>query len=134
MLDEIYDDEKGKLILRLMVGLLMLFHGAAKIMHPGSLDFIGSSLSNMGLPAFFAYAVYVGEIIEPLMIIAGFKARIGGLLLMINMLVAIVLVHLGDIFSLTPHGGLALELQLFYLIGGFLVVMFGSGKYAVKPD
>ena len=134
MLDEIYDDEKGKLILRLMVGMLMLFHGVAKIMHPGSLDFIGSSLSNMGLPAFFAYAVYVGEVIAPLMIIVGFKARIGGLLLMINMLVAIILVHLSDIFSLTQHGGLALELQLFYLIGGLLIVMFGSGKYAVKAD
>lgn len=134
MLDKIYDDEKAKLTLRLTVGLLMLFHGAAKILHPGSLDFIGGSLSNMGLPAFFAYAVYVGEVIAPLMIISGFKARIGGLLLAINMVVAVILVHLGGIFSLTQHGGLALELQLFYLIGGLLVVMFGSGKYAVKPD
>jgi len=134
MLDAIYDDEKGKLTLRLMVGILMLFHGVAKILHPGSLDFIGTSLSNMGLPTFFAYAVYVGEVIAPLMIISGFKSRVGGLLLMINMLVAIVLVHLGGVFSLTQHGGLALELQYFYLIGGLLIVMFGSGKYAVKPD
>lgn len=134
MLDNIYDDEKGKLILRLMVGVLMLFHGVAKILHPGSIGFIGNIFSGMGLPSFFAYAVYIGEVIAPLMIIVGFRARIGGIILVLNMVVAIVLVHLGDIFSLTQHGGLKLELQLFYLLSGLLVVMFGSGKYAVKPD
>lgn len=134
MLDKFYDDEKAKLILRLTVGVLMLFHGVAKILNPGSLEFIGSSLSNIGLPAFFAYAVYIGEVVAPLMIISGFKARLGGLLLVITMIVAVVLVHLGDIFSLSKHGGLALELQIFFLMGGLLVTMFGSGKFALKPD
>lgn len=133
-MDKLYDDDKGKLILRLTVGILMLFHGIAKIMHPGSLDFIGSSLSNIGLPSFFSYAVYLGEVIAPLMIISGFHARLGGGILLLNMIVAIILVHLGDIFSLSQHGGLKLELQMFYLMGGLLVVMFGSGKLAMKPD
>ena len=134
MLDKFYDDEKAKLILRLTVGILMLFHGVAKILNPSPLGFIGSSLSNYGLPAFFAYAVYIGEVVAPLMIVSGFKARLGGLLIAITMIVAVALVHLGDVFSLSKHGGLALELQIFFLMGGVLVAMFGSGKFALRPD
>lgn len=50
------------------------------------------------------------------------------------MSMAIVLVHPDAIFSLSKHGGLTLELQVFYLVGGILVAMFGSGKIALKPD
>jgi putative oxidoreductase len=32
------------------------------------------------------------------------------------------------------HGGWALELQGFYLLGGLVVAMFGSGKLAFRPD
>ena len=134
MLDKNNSDAMGKLTLRLMVGILILFHGIGKIMHPESLDFIGSSLSNIGLPSAIAYGVYVGEVIAPLMIITGFHARIGGLLVAVNMIFAVVLAHSGDILSLTKHGGWALELQAFYLLGGLSIALLGSGKIAVKPD
>jgi putative oxidoreductase len=81
-----------------------------------------------------AYGVYAGEIIAPLMVLAGFYARIGGLIIVVNMIFAILLAHAGDVFSLTQHGGWALELQAFYLLGGLAVVLLGSGKFAVKPD
>lgn len=61
-----------------MVGNLMLFHGTAKIVHPESFDFIEGSFSNIGFPAFFYCAVYISEIVDPLMVIIGFKTRIGG--------------------------------------------------------
>jgi putative oxidoreductase len=104
------------------------------IMHPESLDFIGGNLSNIGLPSVIAYGVYVGEVIAPLMIITGFHARIGGLLVAVNMIFAVVLAHSGDILSLTKHGGWALELQAFYLLGGLSIALLGSGQFAVKPD
>lgn len=126
--------DTGRLILRLTVGLLMLFHGVAKILHPGSLDFIGGMLNGYGLPSFLAYAVYIGEVVAPLMIIAGYQARIGGLLIVVNMAVAIFLAHSGDMFSLTEHGGLAIELQLFYLLSALAVVFLGSGRLAFKAD
>jgi len=50
------------------------------------------------------------------------------------MIFAVVLAHTGDIFSLTQHGGWALELQAFYLLGGISVALLGSGKFAIKPD
>ncbi len=134
MLDKIYCDAMGKLTLRLTVGILMLFHGVAKIMHQGSLEFIGSNLSSIGLPSAIAYCVYIGEVIAPLMVITGFHARVGGLLVVVNMIFAVGLVHLGDIFSLSKHGGWALELQAFYLLGALSVALLGSGKFAIKPD
>ena len=134
MLDKIFSDAIGKLTLRLTVGVLILFHGVGKIMHPGSLEFIGNNLSNIGLPSVIAYGVFIGEVIAPLMVIAGFHARIGGLIIVVNMIFAVVLAHTGDIFSLTQHGGWALELQAFYLLGGISVALLGSGKFAIKPD
>ena len=134
MFNQFHNDAVGKLLLRLTVAILMLFHGIAKIIHPGSLGFIESSLSGIGMPSAIAYGVYVGEVIAPLMIIAGFHARIGGLIVVANMIFAIVLAHTGDIFSLTQHGGWAIELQAFYLFGGLAIALLGSGKFAIKPD
>ena len=134
MTDKIYSDAMGKLTLRLTVGILMLFHGIAKIMNQGSMEFIGSSLSGIGMPPAIAYGVYIGEIIAPLMIIAGYHARVGGLIVVVNMIFAVGLVHSGDIFGLSKHGGWALELQAFYLLGGLSIALLGSGKFAIKQD
>lgn len=128
------DADTGKLILRLTVGSLMLFHGIAKIMHPGALDFISAMLAGFGLPVILAYGVYVGEVIAPLMVITGYKARIGGLLIAVNMLFALVLAHTGDFFSLSEHGGWMVELQVFYLLSAIAVIFLGSGRQAIKPD
>jgi len=134
MLNQFHNDAMGKLILRLTVAILMLFHGVAKIMHPGTLDFIGNSLSGVGMPSVLAYGVYIGEVIAPLMIIVGVHARIGGMIIVANMLFAVFLVHTGDMFSLTQHGGWAIELQAFYLFGGLAIALLGSGRFAIKPD
>lgn len=128
------DADIGKLILRLTVGGLMLFHGVAKLLHPASLDFISGMLSSNSLPGFLAYGVYIGEIVAPLMVIAGFQARLGGLLMVVNMLFAILLAHSGDLSSLTEHGGWAIELQAFYLLTAAAVMFLGSGRYAFKQD
>ena len=128
------DSDTGKLVLRLSVGGLMLFHGIAKIMHPGSLEFIGGMLAGFGLPAILAYGVYIGEVVAPLMIVVGYKARIGGLIMAVNMLFALVLAHTGDFFSLSEHGGWMVELQMFYLLSAVAVVFLGSGRQAIKPD
>ena len=126
--------DTGKLILRLCTGGLMLFHGVAKVMHPATLDFISGMLTANHLPAILAYGVYIGEFVAPLMVIVGYQARIGGLLMAINMVVAIFLAHSGQLFSLSEHGGLAIELQMFYLLSSVAVVFLGSGSLAFKQD
>ena len=52
-------DDLGKLLLRLAVGGLMLFHGLHKLF--GGVGFISGMLVEKGLPGFIAYGVFVGE-------------------------------------------------------------------------
>jgi len=134
MLSKYNQEELGKLILRLSLGILMLFHGYSKVMNPGSLDWIGGTLTAYGLPSVLAYGVYVGEVLAPAMIIIGLYCRAGGWLIFINMIFALFLAHSGEFLSVSEHGGWALELQGFYLVGGLVVALIGSGYFALKPD
>jgi putative oxidoreductase len=134
MTELLKNDAAGKLLLRLTVGGLMLFHGISKLFNPGTAGFIGSKLADAGLPEALAYGVYIGEVVAPLMIIVGLLSRAGAALIVINKLFAIILVHAGDLFALTDHGGWRLELQGFYLFGSLAIVFLGSGRYAWKPD
>ena len=127
-------DDAGKLVLRLTLGVLILLHGLAKMMDPAGLNGIGGMLAAKGLPAFVAYGVYVGEVLAPLMLIAGVFTRVGGLLVVANMVFAIWLAHAAQILTLGKQGGWALELQGFYLFCGLAVYFLGSGKFAAKPD
>ena len=129
-----YSSDIGRLVLRLCLGGLMLFHGVHKVLHPGSLDFIGSRLNTFSLPPELAYGVYLGEVLAPLMIIFGFGTRLGGLMIVINMVFAILLVHSHELTMLTSHGGWQLELQAFYLFGGLAVALLGSGRIALSRD
>jgi len=128
------NDDIGKLVVRFVLGVLMIFHGIAKFTNPDSMAFIKSQLLTNSLPEMLVYGVYVGEILAPLIIILGIYTRIGGLIIFVNMIFAIYLVHAHELFSLGPHGGWALELQGFYLFSALAVMLFGSGKIAIKPD
>ncbi len=43
------NDDLGKLILRVTVGILILFHGVHKIINPGSPDFISKQMAGINL-------------------------------------------------------------------------------------
>ncbi|KMQ72889.1 DoxX family protein [Marinobacter subterrani] len=120
----------GKLIIRLTLGGLILFHGIAKLLN--GVGFIEGLLTSHGLPGFLAYGVFVGELIAPLMVILGYQTRIGALLIVFNMLVAIVLVHTNELLALSSSGGWALELQGFFLFTAVAVMFLGPGRYKLK--
>nr|WP_299243380.1 DoxX family protein [uncultured Halomonas sp.] len=134
MLNALHNEALGKLILRLSVGLLILLHGIAKLLNPSSMSRIGDRVANYGLPEFLAYGVLLGEIVAPVMLILGWQSRIAGLLITINMIVAIILVHTNELFALGSSGGWALELQGMFLFGALAIVFLGSGRMAVRPD
>lgn len=117
----------GKLIVRLTLGGLLLFHGIAKLFH--GVGFIESQLASHGLPTFLAYGVFIGELLAPLMIILGYQTRIGALIVVINMIVAIALVHTHELMSLGQSGGWALELQGLFLFIALALVFLGPGRY-----
>lgn len=123
-------NDSGLLLLRLSIGGLMLFHGVSKVM--GGVDFIGSMLQNIGLPAFLAWGAVAAELIGSLMIITGVWTRAAAVVMAGNMAVAILMAHLGQIFSVDPMtGGWAIELPMLYLLGSAVLVLTGAGKYAL---
>ncbi|AJC15559.1 DoxX family protein [Pandoraea sputorum] len=123
-------DDLGKLILRLTLGILLLFHGVSKVIN--GVGFIEGMITSHGLPAFLAYGAYLGEVLAPVLLILGVLTRLGGLLVVGNMLVALSLVHLSQLGDLSKTGGWALELQGFYLFMGLCVILFGAGRYSVS--
>lgn len=124
------DPDIGKLILRLTLGLLMLPHGIAKLFN--GVSGIQGMLAGAGLPEFIAYGVFIGEIVAPVMLIIGWYARWGGLIIVINMIFAVMLAHPGEIFELNQHGAWALELQGFFLLTGVVVMFTGPGALAIN--
>lgn len=120
----------GKLILRLSLGLMLLLHGIAKLQN--GVGWISSSLASHGLPGFLAYGVFIGELIAPVMIIIGYYTRAGAVLIAGNMLVALLIAHTSQLFSLGDQGGWALELQGFFLFTAVALFFLGAGRYAMK--
>jgi putative oxidoreductase len=121
-------DDLGKLILRLALGILMLFHGVAKLRW--GVDAIETMMTVRGLPAMLAWGVYLGEVLAPVLVILGIYSRLGGLLIFLNMVVAIVLVHMGHFLQLS-NGGWRLELQAMYLCAALAVALLGAGRYSL---
>ena len=123
-------DDQGKLVLRVILAVLLLFHGVSKL--TGGIAFItGSMLEKAGLPGVFGYAVYIGEVVAPLLILFGLYTRAAALVVVINMIVALLLVHTGQFFTLNEQGGWALELQGMYLGGAIVVALLGAGRYSI---
>jgi putative oxidoreductase len=122
-------DDAGKLVLRVALATILLFHGYAKL--TGGIGFVGDMLAKAGAPAALGYLVYVGEVIAPLMILAGVLVRPAALVLAINMIVAVLLVHTGQFFTINETGGWALELQGMYFFASVAVALLGAGRYRV---
>ena len=123
-------DDIGKLALRLTLGILMLLHGIAKLRY--GVGGIEGMVTNHGLPGFLAYGVFVGEVIAPLLVIFGFYARIGGVIMAVNMVAAITLAHGSQLLDLDKSGGWALELQGFFLFTSIVVALIGPGKFGIN--
>lgn len=109
----------GVLLLRWTLALLMVLHGWAKI--TGGVGGIEGMLVAKGLPGFLAYGAYLGEVVAPLMLLAGFWVVPAALLIAINMVFALVLAHAGHFTDLTSSGGWRLELQAFFLVAALVV-------------
>ncbi|ANN77669.1 DoxX family protein [Bordetella flabilis] len=122
-------DDMAKLILRLALGILILLHGIFKMTHGAG--GIVNVVSQHGLPGFLGYFVYVGEVVAPILIIAGIFTRLGGLIVAINMVVAILLAHRGQLFMLNAQGGWQLELQGMFLFAAIAVALLGAGRFSV---
>ncbi|WP_417939507.1 DoxX family protein [Flavobacterium sp. RS13.1] len=126
------NNDLGLLILRITISVLMFLHGISKF--GGSLEFIKSMLTEKGIPEFIAYGVLVGEILAPIAILIGFRTRIAAAIYAFNCLVAILIAHSSELFSMGEHGGWALELLGLYLFGALTLFFTGAGNIAVSKS
>lgn len=122
-------EDFGKLVLRLGVGGLLLFHGVHKLLT--GLDPVKSLLVAHKLPDALAYIVYFGEIVGPFLIIIGVFARVGAFLVALEVAALVALGGLAQALLLTPDGGYALEVEALYLAGALAILLLGPGKIAL---
>ncbi len=120
----------SKLVLRLFAGIILLLHGFHKLLH--GMDYVFNSIKAIHLPSFFAYGVFLGELIGPILVIIGFRARIGGFLMTLNMLASVLLMHRDIAFKINDYGGWMIELNALLMACGLAVFFGGAGKYGLS--
>lgn len=121
--------DAGKLVLRAALAAMLLFHGVSKMNH--GIGFIADMLAKAGLPAAIGYGVYIGEVVAPLLMLAGLFTRPAALVVAVNMLVAVALAHTSQFFTINDTGGWALELQAMYFFAAVTVALLGAGRFSV---
>jgi|SRR5436190_5587728 len=123
--------DAGKLILRLTVAILLLFHGVSKLRH--GVGFIISLVQAHHLPAFIAYGVFIGEVVAPILLILGFLTRPAALIAAFNLTMAIYLAIGTKLFVLDRQTGApGGELALIYIGAALSIALLGSGRFAVS--
>lgn len=128
-LASLLDENIGKLLLRLTLGVLMLFHGMQKLKMGA--EGMKGLLINAGFPEMLVYGVYLGEVIAPIFIILGLRTRVSAVVYSFTMAFAIYLAHSKEIFILNAKtGGLAIELPLLFFLSALSLVFLGAGKYS----
>ena len=125
----INNSDLGKLILRISIGSLMLFHGLNKLQH--GYGVVAKMLVKARLTGYLSHGILIGELMAPLFMILGLYTRPAALLQVFVMGMAVYLVHTKELFSVSEHGGYALELQALYFFGALAVFFLGAGRYCV---
>lgn len=131
--DQLVDHpDAARLLLRVLFGGLMLFHGIFKLTH--GVSWLEPILAAHHLPAFVAWGAYLGEIVAPVLIILGVFTRLAGLVYAINMVFAVVLIAGAHFWETTSVGAWALETEALYLFGGIIIMLLGAGRYRLGKN
>jgi putative oxidoreductase len=115
------------LILRVVLGVIMIYHGWPKITGLGGV-IEGFTQMGVPLPALAAVFSTVAEFGGGLLLLIGAFTDIAGLLIAIDMLGAIVVVHAKNGFAVDKGG---VEWPLALLAMALAIALAGPGRYAV---
>ncbi len=131
------DDDTGRFLVRLFLGLVMFPHGAQKLLGwfgGGGFSATMQGMTGMGLPAFIVFLVIIFEFFGALSLIFGFLGRLGALGILCVMLGAIFTVHLQHGFFMNWMGqqaGEGFEYHLLAIGMALAVLVGGSGRWSV---
>ena len=81
--------------------------------------------------------MFLGEMVAPALLLAGLLVTPAALAIACNRLVAILLAHSSQIFSLGKTGGWAIEWQMFFLVTALVVAVThqaSRSKLVVQAD
>ena len=95
------------------------------------IDSITALVVAQGWPAWMVFGVFIGEIIAPGLLIIGVLTRVGALVIVVNMALAIYLTHAAKILKIGSTGGWALELEGLFLLGALTVALLGAGRFSL---
>jgi len=125
-------------IARVVLGLVMLPHGAQKMLGWfGGYGFSGTygfMTKQLGVPGIFAVLAILAEFVGAIALIAGVASRAAALGIASVMLVAIAMVHLPNGFFMNWTGaqaGEGFEYHLLALALSAIVLVKGGGKHSV---
>jgi putative oxidoreductase len=115
----------GLLLLRWALGIIFVFHGYPKLLHQGA----GMQVffTQHGLPGYFVYVAGILEVFGGGLLILGLFARAAGLLLAVEMAVAIWKVHSGG-GVLEVHN---YEFPLMMATASFAIATMGAGMISL---
>ena len=132
------DEAWSSLILRVTLGLVMLPHGAQKLLGWfGGFGFTGTMgffTEQMHVPAAIAFLVIMGESFGALGLIMGFLTRFSAFGVLCIMLGAIFMVHLPNGFFMNWFGkqaGEGFEYHLLVIGMSLALLIAGAGKWSV---
>ena len=132
------DEAWSSLILRVTLGLVMLPHGAQKLLGWfGGFGFTGTMgffTEQMHVPAAIAFLVIMGESFGALGLIAGFLTRFSAFGTLCIMLGAIFMVHLPNGFFMNWFGkqaGEGFEYHLLVIGMSVALMIAGAGRWSV---
>ncbi|MEO9209502.1 MAG: DoxX family protein [Ginsengibacter sp.] len=113
----------GMLTLRVMLGVLLMHHGYAKLIRHGEIK--NSFMSFMGMSSTTSlYLILFAELICGLFLILGLFTRFACVPIIIGMFVAGFVAMNGDIFGKA-------ELPIFYMVAAWTILLCGPGKISV---
>ena len=131
-------DDPVMTILRLVLGVVFFFHGSQKVLgwfggygFSGTMNFF---THNMGIPAAFAFLAIAAEFLGSLGLILGLLARVAASGIIVNMVMAILMVHRANGIFMNWSGnqkGEGYEYHLLAIAIGLAVVIRGAGAFSV---
>ncbi len=115
------------LILRVVMGIIFVSHGAARIYYGSVADF-GSFLDGKGfmIGFYLAWLITIGELVFGTLLAAGYKVKYCVIFHAVVILGGMVLIHIPQGWFVVGHGSGGVEYSL--LILAVLLFLYSKGK------